>query len=67
MLDANHKIEAHALDLIGSSHVIGLGGGRSAERFIRALAEARLGLVCVPTSEATAALARSSGGVASNS
>lgn len=61
MLDANHKIEAHALDLIGSSHVIGLGSGRSAERFIRALAETRLGLVCVPTSEATAALARSLG------
>lgn len=56
--------EAWALDQIRRGDVVGLGSGRAAGRFVRALgARVREGLVVrgVPTSEATAALARGLG------
>ena len=56
--------EAWALDRIRRGDVVGLGSGRAAERFVRALgARVRGGLAVrgVPTSEATAVLARGLG------
>jgi ribose 5-phosphate isomerase A len=55
-------LEAFALDAIQPGHVVGLGSGRAAERFVRALgARVAEGLAVrgVATSEATASLARS--------
>ena len=48
-----------ALRYVKRGQTVGLGSGRAAEAFIRALAEARLGIRGVPTSAATAKLARS--------
>jgi ribose 5-phosphate isomerase A len=54
-------LESYALEQVRSGHVVGLGSGRAAERFVRALG-ARVGeglaIRGVATSEATAALAR---------
>jgi ribose 5-phosphate isomerase A len=46
-----------ALDYVADGMTIGLGSGRAAERFIRALAASRRHVRCVPTSRATADLA----------
>ncbi|HYB40515.1 MAG TPA: ribose-5-phosphate isomerase RpiA [Candidatus Methylomirabilis sp.] len=58
------RLAARALELVRDATVIGLGSGRAASAFIRALgAEARRGrrVLGVPTSEATAHLAREVG------
>ena len=57
-------LESYALDQVRPGHVLGLGSGRAAERFVRALgARVAAGLAVrgVPTSRATEALARSLG------
>jgi ribose 5-phosphate isomerase A len=57
-------LESHALGEVRAGHVVGLGTGRAAERFVRALATrvaAGLAVRGVPTSIATAELARSLG------
>ena len=57
-------LESYALEQIRSGQVVGLGSGRAAERFVRALGarvEAGLEVKGVPTSRATAELARSLG------
>src|SRR5262245_63917061 len=57
-------VAARALDLVRGSRVLGLGSGRAATAFIRALAgEVKRGWAVqgVPTSEATAQLARELG------
>jgi ribose 5-phosphate isomerase A len=54
-------IAEHALSLLGDARIVGLGSGRAAERFIRALAKHGARVSCVPTSEATAQLAASLG------
>ena len=53
----SRSIEARALALVGDARVVGLGTGRAAERFIRALAANHRDVVCVATSEHSAALA----------
>ncbi len=53
-----------ALEFVADGHTVGLGTGRAANAFVRALGErARAGLTVrgVPTSQATAALARECG------
>jgi len=50
-----------AAELAQPGTVVGLGTGSTAVWFVRALAARRLPIVCVPTSEATAALARELG------
>lgn len=50
-----------AAELAENGMVVGLGTGSTAAWFVRALAERRLDIRCVPTSEATAELARSLG------
>ena len=58
------RLAARALDLIADATVIGLGTGRAASMFVRALgAQVRAGRVVrgVPTSEASAKLAREMG------
>jgi ribose 5-phosphate isomerase A len=57
-------LATHALASVDSGQVVGLGSGRAATAFVRALGQAvRRGLTvtAVPTSEATAALARQLG------
>jgi ribose 5-phosphate isomerase A len=57
-------IAARALELVSDGTVVGLGSGRAATAFVRALGErVRRGLRVrgVPTSEATAAVARAAG------
>ena len=57
-------LEEYALQQIRPGHVVGLGSGRAAERFVRALgAQVAKGLAVrgVATSEATASLARAQG------
>jgi ribose 5-phosphate isomerase A len=51
----------HALRYVKRGQTIGLGTGRAANAFIRALAEARLDVRGVPTSQASAELATSLG------
>ena len=46
-----------ALELVGDAKVVGLGTGRAAERFVKALAAMKRDIVCVATSEATRLLA----------
>jgi ribose 5-phosphate isomerase A len=61
---ALERLAARALDLIADATVIGLGTGRAASAFVRALgAQVRAGRVIrgVPTSEASAELAREMG------
>lgn len=58
------SLAARALDFVGDGAVVGLGTGRAATAFLRALADrVRQGLTIkgVPTSEATARLARDLG------
>ena len=58
------RVAARALELVAGASVIGLGTGRAASKFVRALgAEVRTGRVVrgVPTSEVSAALAREMG------
>lgn len=58
------SLAARALDFVGDGAVVGLGTGRAATTFLRALADrVRQGLTIkgVPTSEATARLARELG------
>ena len=50
-----------AAELAQPGTVVGLGTGSTAVWFVRALAARRLPIVCVPTSEATAGLAREVG------
>jgi ribose 5-phosphate isomerase A len=50
-----------AAALVASGMVVGLGTGSTAAWFVRALAARKLNIRCVPTSEATAALARQLG------
>src|SRR5262249_4883769 len=55
---------AHALRFVADGHVVGLGTGRAATAFVRALGERVRGglrIAGVPTSEATARLARELG------
>jgi ribose 5-phosphate isomerase A len=52
---------AAAAELVETGMVVGLGTGSTAAHFVRALAERRLNVTCVATSEATAKLARSLG------
>lgn len=57
-------LESYALDQVRPGHVLGLGSGRAAERFVRALGarvEAGLEVRGIPTSRATADLARTLG------
>jgi ribose 5-phosphate isomerase A len=51
----------HALRYVKTGQTIGLGTGRAASAFIRAVAEAKLGIRGVPTSNASEQLARSLG------
>lgn len=54
-------LESYALEQVRPGHVVGLGSGRAAERFVRALGArvgAGLAIRGVATSEATAKLAR---------
>jgi ribose 5-phosphate isomerase A len=58
------SLAAHALGFVGAGHVIGLGTGRAATAFVRALGSAvdsGLRVTGVPTSEATGTLARELG------
>jgi len=50
-----------ALEFVKSGMVIGLGTGRTAEVFIKLLAERKLKVVCVPTSKRTERVARRGG------
>lgn len=50
-----------ALDYVAAGMTVGLGSGKAAERFIRALAASGRHVRCVPTSQATAELASSIG------
>ncbi|MFC3077589.1 ribose-5-phosphate isomerase RpiA [Phenylobacterium terrae] len=50
-----------AADLVDSGMVVGLGTGSTAAWFVRALAERKLDVRCVPTSQATADLGASLG------
>jgi ribose 5-phosphate isomerase A len=50
-----------AADLVQSGMIVGLGTGTTAAWLVRALAERRLDIRCVPTSAATATLARELG------
>lgn len=50
-----------AAELVDSGTVVGLGTGSTAAWFVRALAERRLDVRCVPTSQATADLGASLG------
>jgi ribose 5-phosphate isomerase A len=52
---------AHALRFVKRGQIIGLGTGRAANEFIRVLAEAKLDVRGVPTSQASAELATSLG------
>jgi ribose 5-phosphate isomerase A len=57
-------LEEYALDWIRPGHVVGLGSGRAAERFVHALGARVAGGLAVrgvATSEATASLARAQG------
>lgn len=61
---ALERLAARALDLVAGATVVGLGSGRAASAFVRALgAQARAGRAVrgVPTSEASARLAREMG------
>jgi ribose 5-phosphate isomerase A len=50
-----------AAELVASGMTVGLGSGTTAVQFVLALGARRLDIQCVPTSEATAALARDVG------
>ncbi len=50
-----------ALDYVTPGMTVGLGSGRAAQRFIRALAERKLHVRCIATSKATSDLAASLG------
>ncbi|HZC17066.1 MAG TPA: ribose-5-phosphate isomerase RpiA [Caulobacteraceae bacterium] len=50
-----------AADLVRSGMIVGLGTGTTAAWLVRALAERRLDIRCVPTSDATATLAKQLG------
>jgi ribose 5-phosphate isomerase A len=50
-----------AAALVAPGMIVGLGSGSTAAHFVRSLASRRLDIQCVPTSEATAALARDVG------
>ncbi|MGL4549986.1 MAG: ribose-5-phosphate isomerase RpiA [Gemmataceae bacterium] len=50
-----------AVQLVRDGDAVGLGSGRAATAFVRALAASGRRVACVPTSEATADLARSLG------
>jgi ribose 5-phosphate isomerase A len=57
--DSLGELARAALRYVRSGQTVGLGSGRAAEAFIRAVAEAGLNIRGVPTSTATAKLARS--------
>jgi len=62
--DALEQLAARALEFVRDGAIVGLGSGRAASAFVRALAgQVRAGRAVrgVPTSEATAALARELG------
>ncbi|MBV9509511.1 MAG: ribose-5-phosphate isomerase RpiA [Caulobacteraceae bacterium] len=56
--DQKRAVGYAAADLVSSGMVVGLGTGSTAAWFVRALGERKLDIRAVPTSEATAALAR---------
>jgi ribose 5-phosphate isomerase len=63
-VDALEVLAAHALEFVTANTTVGLGAGRAAAAFVRALGErvrAGLQLRGVPASEETAALAREVG------
>jgi ribose 5-phosphate isomerase A len=57
--DGLDQLARYALRYVRSGQTIGLGTGRAASAFIRAVADADLGIRGVPTSSASAELARS--------
>src|SRR5205085_11531942 len=57
--DSLAELARAALRYVKPGQTVGLGSGRAASAFIRALAEADLDIRGVPTSSATAELARS--------
>lgn len=63
-MDAQNPLDAlgvHALRYVKPGHTIGLGTGRAASAFIRALGESGIRMRGVPTSKASEELARSVG------
>ena len=59
--DQKRAVGLAAAELVEPGMTVGLGTGSTAVHFVQALAARRLEVRCVPTSEATAALARSLG------
>jgi ribose 5-phosphate isomerase A len=59
--DPKRAVGEAAAELVQSGMIVGLGTGTTAVWLVRALAERRLDIRCVPTSQATAALARELG------
>jgi ribose 5-phosphate isomerase A len=59
--DSKRAVGEAAAELVQSGMIVGLGTGTTAAWLVRALAERRLDIRCVPTSEETAALARELG------
>ena len=59
--DPKRAVGEAAAELVQSGMIVGLGSGTTAAWFVRALAELRLDIRGVPTSQATAALARELG------
>ena len=59
--DQKKAVGYAAADLVSSGMVVGLGTGSTAAWFVRALGERKLDIRGVPTSEATASLAREAG------
>ena len=61
MTDPKTRAARAALAEVHDGMTLGLGTGSTAAAFVRLLGEARLDVRCVPTSDATAALARECG------
>jgi ribose 5-phosphate isomerase A len=61
MSDPKRLVGEAAAELAASGMIVGLGTGSTAAWFVKALAARGLDIRCVPTSEATAALAREGG------
>ncbi len=59
--DMKRAVGVAAAALVETGMTVGLGSGSTAARFVRALAERKLDLTCVATSEGTATLAREVG------
>jgi ribose 5-phosphate isomerase A len=59
--DSKRAVGEAAAELVQSGMIVGLGSGTTAAWLVRSLAERRLDVRCVPTSQATATLARELG------